>query len=203
MRKLTEYGEKLDRDFYMRDAVQVAVELLGKRLIRVVDGVPLVAEITETEAYTGVNDKASHAYGGRLTQRTRVMYQIGGYAYIYLIYGIHSMLNVVTGPKNDPCCVLIRMAEPLEGLDSIALNRYGKEYDKLGKVRRKGLLDGPGKICQGFGLRTEHSGMDLTGDELFLAEPREQNPRVVREGKRINIDYAEEAADFLYRFYVE
>ena len=192
--------ERLERGFYLRDTVTVARELLGKQLVHRVDGRKLAVEITETEAYTGLTDKACHSYGGRRTSRTQVLYLPGGHAYIYLIYGMYNLFNVVTEGEDSPCAVLIRGAKPVEGHDAIAGLRYGKAYADLAGRQIKSLLDGPGKLCTGLGLTRAHNALDLLGDSLYLCNG---NPAPFRIGvsKRIGIDYAEEAADFPYRFY--
>jgi DNA-3-methyladenine glycosylase len=194
--------KKLDRDFYLRDTVTVAKSLLGKYIVRVVGEETLVAEILETEAYDGVNDKACHSYGNKLTPRTRVMYELGGHAYIYRIYGLHFLLNVVTGKKHDPCSVMIRGARAVEGQDHMAFLRYGKEYEKLSRARQRAMLSGPANICKAMEIGKEQNGVDLRGDELFLAEPPEMYPFEIGTGVRINIGYAEEAAEYPYRFFV-
>lgn len=194
------HGGVLRRSFYVRDTVTVARELLGKYIVHRTRSGLLIAEITETEAYDGVGDKACHAYGGRRTDRNQVMYQIGGVAYVYLIYGIYNMLNVVTGEKGDPCAVLIRGAFPLLGFDAISGFRFGKDFDKLSRARQRALLNGPGKVCVGLGIGRTHNGADLTKEPLLLTEPLFHQPFHTQVGKRINIDYAEEAVDFPYRF---
>ena len=196
------YGKRLSRDFYQRDTVTVANDLLGKLLVRVQEGVPLVAEITETEAYTGIADKACHSYNGRKTERTRIMYGPGGFAYVYLIYGMHCLFNVVTEGEGNPCAVLIRKCEPVDGLNQISQNRYKVKYSALGNRRVRGLLDGPGKICKGLGITRKDNGECLYGSRIFIAEPLIAKTFDIGSGKRINIDYAEEAADWPYRFFI-
>jgi DNA-3-methyladenine glycosylase len=194
--------QKLDRDFYLRDTVTVAKSLLGKHIVRVMGQETLVAEILETEAYDGLNDKACHSYGNKLTPRTRVMYELGGHAYIYQIYGLHFLFNVVTGKKHDPCSVMIRTARAVEGQDRMAFLRYGKEYGKLSRARQRAMLSGPANICKAMGIGREQNGDDLRGEGLFLAEPSEAHLFEIGTGVRINIDYAEEAAEYPYRFFV-
>ncbi len=126
----------LQTEFYNRDALIVAKELLGKTLVHEVNGKRISARIVETEAYMGIIDKAAHSYGGKRTPRVEVMYGAPGRAYIYLIYGLHHCLNVVTGEDGDPQAVLIRALEPLEGLEDMALHRYKKPLDQLSKSQR-------------------------------------------------------------------
>ena len=137
---------KLNKEYYQNpNVVQVAQDLLGKVLCTHLEGVERKAIITETEAYEGSIDKASHAYGNRRTARTEIMFGPGGTAYVYLCYGIHHLFNVVTGPENLPHAVLIRALLPLEGLEWIALAR-GKYAGK------RPLMGGPGTVSQGMGI---------------------------------------------------
>jgi len=193
--------DKLDRDFYDRDTVTVARELLGKLLVRELDGKLLVGRITETEAYVGPIDKACHAYNYKRTPRTETLFAPPGTAYIYLIYGMYSCLNFVTEPEGTPCAVLIRSVEPVENEVQIALNRFGKLPAELTSYQRKNFLNGPGKLCKGFALTREQNGLSLLGDTLYAAEDGFV-PGEIHISKRIGIDYAEEAIDFPWRFYL-
>ena len=127
--------EALPREFYLRDARKVARDLLGKLLVRRTEQGILMAAITEVEAYLGVEDPACHSYGDRRTPRTQTMYGLGGRAYIYLIYGMHHLLNAVTGEEGDPCAVLIRAGNPAGDRELLAQNRYGKPYHELSKAQ--------------------------------------------------------------------
>ena len=158
--------KKLEREFYNRDTVQVARDLLGKRLVRVWDGTALVCRITETEAYVGRCDKACHAYGYRRTPRTETLFAPPGTAYIYLIYGMYHCLNFVTEPEGEPCAVLIRGLEAVEGEALIARNRFGVSPAEMTAYQKKQFLNGPGKVCRGLMLTRTQNGLDLTGDEL-------------------------------------
>ena len=193
--------KKLEREFYNRDTVQVARDLLGKRLVRVWDGTALVCRITETEAYVGRCDKACHAYGYRRTPRTETLFAPPGTAYIYLIYGMYHCLNFVTEPEGEPCAVLIRGLEAVEGEALIARNRFGVSPAEMTAYQKKQFLNGPGKVCRGLMLTRTQNGLDLTGDELYVLDAGEA-PDIIHTGKRIGIDYAEEAADFPWRFYL-
>src|SRR5690606_10315891 len=145
----------LPENFYTREnVVQIARELLGKVLVTDFDGQRTSGIIVETEAYAGVGDKASHAYGGRRTSRTETMYSRGGVAYVYLCYGIHHLFNVVTNVENIPHAILIRAVEPVEGID-IMLQRRSK-------IRlTPQLTAGPGAMSQALGISTRHSGLSL------------------------------------------
>lgn len=195
---------KLPREFYNRDTVQVARELLGQHLVRILpDGTPLICRITETEAYIGRNDKACHAYGYRHTPRTETMFAKPGTAYIYLIYGMYHCLNLVTEPEGEPCAVLIRGAQPVKNADIIAENRFGRKYEDVTAYQRRHILDGPGKLCRGLALTRKENGLDLLGQELFVCSAPAPASDQISVGKRIGIDYAEEAVDFPWRFRLE
>lgn len=189
----------LPREFYLRDAATVAKELLGKILIhRLEEGAPAV-EITETEAYLGASDPACHSYGGRRTGRTQVMYGPGGYAYVYLIYGMYHMLNAVTGRENDPCAVLIRGGRPIGDRDMIAINRFGKPYQQLSRAKICSLCDGPGKLARALALGREHNGLDLCDSPLLICQGGGDALKI-EAGPRIGIDYAGEAASWPLNF---
>lgn len=193
--------EKLGRDFFNRDTVVVARSLLGKRLVRVTGEGIMICRITETEAYIGRMDKACHAYGYRHTKRTETLFAPPGTVYIYFIYGMYYCLNFVTEPEGEPSAVLIRGAEPVEGEELIAWNRYGKGLVDLSAYQKKNLLNGPGKLCKALSLTTAQNGLLLTGEELFLLDPGEP-PVEAMEGTRIGVDYAEECAAFPWRFWI-
>lgn len=200
---------RLPHDFYDRDTVTVARELLGKYLVRELDGELLVGRITETEAYIGRCDKACHAYNYRRTARTDTLFMAPGHAYIYLIYGMYHCLNFVTEPEGEPAAVLLRAVEPVAGLDTLLRLRYGDKPPT--QYRKKNLLNGPGKVCKAFSLTAKENRLDLTGDTLFLCDssvdaghpcpvPRQER---ICTGPRIGIDYAEEAREFPWRFWLE
>lgn len=194
--------KKLDREFYNRDSVLVARELLGKVLVHEIEGQRLAVKIIEAEAYMGVEDKAAHSYGGKRTPRVEIMYGDPGYAYMFLIYGMYCCFNVVTREKGTPQAVLIRAAEPLEGFQLLAQQRYGKPYEELSKSQLKGFTNGPGKLCKALSLDRSHNGIDLCGDQIYLEEGTGENFHIIAT-KRVGIDYAEEAKDYLWRFYIE
>ena len=185
--------EVLDRQFYLRDAKTVARELLGKTIVRKIGGDKLILEITETEAYLGIEDAACHSFGGRRTARTEVMYGLGGHCYIYFIYGMHYMLNAVTGREGDPCAVLIRSGNILAGHNIISKLRFGVKYEELSRSQKRSLVDGPGKICKALSITRHENGLDLTASDLIIChgQPGAFNTQV---GARIGVDYAGEAA---------
>lgn len=193
---------KLSGMYFDNDTVLLSKTLLGAYIIRNLNGERLVAKVVETEAYCGIDDKGSHTYGDTRTNRTEIMYGHPGHAYIYLIYGMYNCLNLVTRPKDIPSCILIRAVEPVEGLETMSQLRYNKPYEELDKKKRIGLTNGPGKLCIALGLSREQNGLDLTGDELYIARPHKYKPVDIVTSKRINIDYAQEAADYPWRFYI-
>lgn len=191
--------KKLDETFYNRDTVAVARELLGKLIVRQWGNGFIAGRIVETEAYLGVEDKASHVYGGRRTERVEVIYGPPGRAYVFMIYGIHNCFNVVTREVEVPEAVLIRAIEPVTGLDVMAQNRFGKKFSELTKRQCKQIGDGPGKLCRALAIDRTHNGANLTQDALFLADDGWREMQIV-VSKRIGIDYAGEAAAYPLRF---
>jgi DNA-3-methyladenine glycosylase len=187
----------LSESYYCNeDVVFLAKDLLGK-LIQVAhsDGI-VSAFITETEAYAGVVDKASHAYNGRRTSRTEVMYQTGGVAYVYLCYGVHYLFNVVTGPENVPHAVLIRGVVPFEGVDLMVARR------NLKTAHYKGF-NGPGKLTSALGINITHNAARLTNGTIQILDTgiRIAENEIITS-KRIGVDYAAEDALLPYRFQV-
>lgn len=193
---------KIQREFFRREALEVAKDLLGKNLIVETDQGQMKVRLVEVEAYTGEDDKACHTYGGRRTARTEVMYKEGGCLYVYLIYGMYNMLNIVTGREGSGQAVLIRAGEPLDGLDLMAKNRFNKTYKDLNSYQKKNLINGPGKLAQALGIDRTHNSMYLLGEKIYLEDDGYMNFEIGRS-KRIGIDYAEEARDYLYRFYIK
>lgn len=187
----------LDAAFYKRnDVVMIARQLLGKIIVTCFDGQLTAARITETEAYNGIVDKASHAYNNRRTRRTEVMFGEGGSAYVYLCYGIHHLFNVVTNIKDIPHAVLIRAAEPLAGTQMM-LQRTGKTRPDYS------LTTGPGNVSKALGIHIKHTGMSLQSNSLFIADDgyRLRGKQIVSTA-RIGVDYAAEDALLPYRFIV-
>lgn len=192
---------KLDRNFFARDTLTVAKELLGKVLVHRVDDKVLKGKIVETEAYLGLKDKAAHSYGGKKTKRVEVMYGPPGTAYVYLIYGMYHCLNMITEKVGVPEGVLIRGIEPLEGIEDMAINRFGKQLVDLTNYQKKNLTNGPGKLSMALQIDKSLYGEDLCGNKLYVEKNQEKF--TIIETTRIGIDYAEEAKDFPYRFYID
>lgn len=190
--------KKLDQHFYNRtDVLKIAKELLGKIIITTFDGQVTSARIVETEAYAGVGDRASHAWGGRRTNRTEIMYGTGGTAYVYLCYGLHQMFNVVTNQLGIPHAILVRAAEPVTGID-VMLQRTGK------KQLDHTLTKGPGNVAKALGIFTHHTGLSLLGDDLFIADDGFRvKKKDILATPRIGVDYAGEDAALPYRFIIQ
>lgn len=188
---------KLPIEFYRQeDPVKIARELLGKVLVTSLGGVLTSGIITETEAYAGITDRASHAYGGRRTNRTATMFRAGGIAYIYLCYGIHHLFNVVTHQAGVPHAVLLRAVYPLEGTEVMEL-RTGKKF------RGKGFSDGPGKLSRALGLNISYDGEELAGDLIYIEDSGFHVPdTAVRQVPRVGVGYAGADALLPYRFLV-
>lgn len=194
---------KLPRDFYNRDTLNVARDLLGKYLVHKIDGVVREGKIVEVEAYIGPEDKGAHTYNGRRTPRNEAMYGPPGFAYVYLIYGMYNCVNVVTNEAEKPEAVLIRALEPTCGVEQMSMARFGKS-ELLTSRETISLTNGPGKLCQALGITRTHNGYDLCGETLYITESSKPGePFETVETTRINIDYAEEAALYLWRFYIK
>jgi len=189
---------KLSRDFYCRDnVVQIAQELLGKVLCTKFNDTLTSGIITETEAYAGLTDRASHAFGGRRTPRTEIMYAKGGTAYVYFCYGMHHLFNVVTNEKNIPHAVLIRAVKPLKGTETILVRRNQKEMNAK-------ICCGPGTVAQGLGIKTSHTGTDLLGKNIWIEDLKIkiQKQHIIKS-PRIGVSYAGADALLPYRFISE
>lgn len=187
---------RIERKFYMRDAVTVGKDILGKIIVKkTADGRIMSGRITEVEAYMGITDKASHSYGGRRTKRTEVMYKEGGYSYVFLIYGMYECFNVTAGREGDPQAVLIRGVEPLENKNLMQEKRKVK--------KEKDISNGPGKLTKALGITREDNGADLTAGENIWLEDDGYKVKDIVETTRIGIDYAEEDALKPWRFYIK
>jgi DNA-3-methyladenine glycosylase len=193
---------KLDREFYSRDTIVLAKDLLGKIIVHNTRDLILKAKIVETEAYLGVIDKAAHTYGGKKTKRVMPMYGLPGTSYIYLIYGMYYCFNIVAKEEGTPEAVLIRAVEPIEGIDQMAINRFGKKYEDLSNYQKKNLSNGPGKLCIALDMDKDLNEEDLCKDRLYLEKGKDEDFQII-ETTRIGIDYAEEAKDWPCRFYIK
>ncbi len=186
---------RLDRDFFARDTLVVARQLLGKRLVRFLDGTRLGGRIVEVEAYVGEDDEACHASCG-LTQRNSSMYGPPGCAYVYFIYGMYHCFNVVTDSEGSPAAVLVRALEPLEGIEEMRARRDGRPDVEL--------TNGPAKICQALAIDRQLDGVDLCAPQtpLFIESEPPMPEASVARGPRINVRGDEAALNAPWRFYV-
>ncbi|MBK8712570.1 MAG: DNA-3-methyladenine glycosylase [Niastella sp.] len=191
--------KKLALSFYTKkDVVQIAKELIGMLVVTRIDDALTIARIVETEAYKGITDRASHSYNGKRTARNEHMYMCAGTVYIYICYGMHQMLNVVTNEKEIPDAILIRAVEPVAGIETM-LERTGKE---MGDVT---LTRGPGNLAKAMGIQKKYSGIHFTGNEIMLYQDEESKIPIQKIGISKRIGVASAGADALlpYRFYLK
>lgn len=211
--------KRLDRSFFVTDALNLSRNLIGKIMVHKTPYGIVRGVITETEAYMGVNDKGSHTYGGKRTQRTEPMFHIGGTSYVYFIYGMYSCVNVTAGVEDIPMASLIRMVTPFDEeskgiMTQLRIDKMRKKSTQkspepsIEKSLEKQILsivkhlaDGPGKLCIAMHITKADNAIDLATDsDFYLTEGISVDPSRIQTGKRIGIDYAEEAADYLWRF---
>lgn len=230
-KKENDAAKRLPREFFTRDGITVARELLGKILVHETSVGTIRGVITETESYMGENDKGSHTYGGKRTERTEPMYHAGGTSYVYLIYGMYSCMNIAAMTEGVPQAVLLRRVEPADEISRERMellrvrnteerksrrkqerqdvqNTKGKknameEPAAISPSIRRHLADGPGKMCIAMEITRADNDIDMVeSDAFYVTEGIRVEPDEIQAGKRIGIDYAEEAADYLWRFYI-
>ena len=189
---------KLTESYYHSpDVVAISKDLLGKYLFTCIDGATTGGYIVETEAYNGIIDKASHAYGNRITPRTSTMFMQGGIAYVYLCYGIHEMFNIVTSVEGQPHAILIRAINPTEGLD-IMLHR------RKMTMLKSNITAGPGSVAKALGISRAINAFSLEGDTIWLEDRGLTFPdESIASAPRVGVDYAGDDALLPYRFYVK
>lgn len=210
-----EEGIRLGRDFFERDGITVARELLGKVLVHTTSVGTVRGVITETESYMGENDKGAHTYGGRRTERTEPMYHQGGTSYVYLIYGMYCCMNIAAMTEGIPQAVLIRKVEPADEVSRQRMELLrmrgrrkkdsgeSQECEEIPASIRKHLADGPGKMCIAMEItRNDNDLYMVSSEKFYVTEGMAVKEEQIKAGKRIGIDYAEEAADYLWRFYL-
>jgi DNA-3-methyladenine glycosylase len=189
-------NKKLPRNFYTRDVLTVSKELLGKILVKNENGITLSGMIVEVEAYDGEIDEASHTFIGK-TKRNEIMFEQGGFFYVYFTYGAHFCCNVVTGIEGKGTAVLIRAVEPMEGEEIMIKNRFNR---KLKSEKEKfNLTNGPGKVCQAFSITKKHYGIDLTGNEIFLLDNKIIKDDEIGISQRIGI---KKSVHLPWRFFI-
>jgi DNA-3-methyladenine glycosylase len=189
---------KLSKNFYSRDNVlQIAKELLGKILVTNRHGIITAGRIVECEAYNGVMDRASHAWGGRRTRRNEMMYAEAGTAYVYLCYGIHHLFNVVTNKKDIPHAILIRALEPVKGLEYMLKRRNRKKPDYS-------VTRGPGSVSEALGITVADNGISLLSKEIYIADDGyAPDKKCIGRSPRIGVEYSGAAAKYKYRFFLK
>jgi DNA-3-methyladenine glycosylase len=188
--------QKLPKNFYLQDAFALSKKLLGKYLVHDSSSGKTIGKIVETEAYMGEDDPASHTYGKGITERTKIQYKEGGYAYIYQIYGMYFCLNIVCGERDVPHCVHIRALEPVEGIEIM------KKRRKYSSGSYRSLTNGPAKLCQAMGITKELYGENLCGNKLYLLEDSKIDSSLIISTPRAGIDYAGEAKHYPWRFFI-
>lgn len=209
---------RLLRSFFTRDGITLAKDLLGKVLVHETHLGTVRGIITEVESYMGETDKGSHTYGGKRTDRTEPMYHNGGTSYVYLIYGMYSCMNIAAMVEGIPQAVLLRSVVPVDAESEERMIRLRLEQLNRKQAKKnlplyalqncpasvkKHLADGPGKLCIAMGITRADNDIDMvTSDSFYVTEGVNIAPEKILAGKRIGIDYAEEAADYLWRFYV-
>ena len=190
--------KKLPIEFYKRkNVVQIAQELLGKIIVTNIDGIKTSGRIVETEAYAGITDKASHAFAGKRTSRNEHMYGEPAIAYVYICYGIHQMFNIITNDEEIPDAILIRAVEPLEGIEDMMI-RTGKN------MADNTITKGPGNVGKALGIFKIHSGINVTGETIFLAsDDYKMGTTMIGASARIGVQYAGQDALLPYRFFIK
>lgn len=208
---------RLPREFFTRDGITVARELLGKVLVHGTALGEVRGIITEVESYMGETDKGSHTYGGKRTERTEPMYHIGGTSYVYLIYGMYSCMNIAVMGEGISQAVLLRSVEPADPesagrMAALRLEALNQRRRRQGKPPladsaapaslKKSLADGPGKLCIAMGITRADNDVDMVSSgSFYVTEGIAVEEAQIQSAKRIGIDYAEEAADYLWRFF--
>ena len=189
---------KLDLYFYQRnDTLKICKDLLGKVLVTNINNNITSGRIVEVEAYLGANDKASHSYNNKKTQRTEVMFLNGGISYVYLCYGIHYLFNIVVGKKNNPCAILIRAIQPFKGIN-IMLQRRNLSN------ATKNLTNGPGKLAQALGITAKLNKQLLINNMIWIEDHEiKLEKKDILSSPRIGVDYAGDDAKLPYRFYIK
>lgn len=191
--------KKLQKIFFERNVLTVAEELLGKIFIyedKNLD-VNLSAKIVEVEAYNGKIDEASHSFKG-ITKRNEIMFNSGGFLYVYFTYGIHYCANIVTGKKGEGSAVLLRAMEPISGVEIFYKRRFNSEI--VDKLKNNNLLNGPGKICQAFNINKNHNGLDITKNPIYILDKPKLSKDEIVQTKRIGI---KKSVELPWRFYIK
>jgi len=191
---------RLQPEFYQRETLAVARELLGKLLVHESPDGVTAGRIVEAEAYIGPGDRAAHSYNNRRSKRTEIQYGPGSYAYVFRIYGMYNCFNIVTQAPGKPEVVLVRALEPVAGLELMARRRKIADI-RPGRLSK--LTGGPGRMCQAMEITMRQYGSNLCSGSLYLLDGGTRIPEPdILATPRINIDYAGEARDYLWRFII-
>lgn len=190
-------SKKLKKSFYKRDVLFVAEDLLGKILVKHDNGKLFAGKIVEVEAYDSAIDEAAHGFKGK-TGRNKIMFEEGGYFYVYFTYGAHHCCNIVAGKKNSGSAVLIRAVEPLFGLEFMADNRFGRAVKTEKEILS--LTNGPGKLCSAFEINLLYNGLDLFGDVIYIINGLKISDDNIVKTKRVGI---KKSVDLPWRFYIK
>ncbi|MBO8172866.1 MAG: DNA-3-methyladenine glycosylase [Bacillaceae bacterium] len=196
-------------DFFKQETLELAKSLLGMELVHETAEGTTAGMIVEVEAYRGPLDKAAHSYGGKMTERTRAMFGPPGHAYVYFIYGMHYCMNVVSAEEGAPEAVLIRALQPVSGIRLMGKRRgldlpENSDIQEIPRRTLQRLTAGPARLCQAMGIDKKQYGLPLNRPPLYLRHYRDPIPKDrIASGPRINIDYAEEAKEYPWRFWIK
>lgn len=194
---MTSSQKKLPQNFYYQNVHDVAKKLLGKYFVRKLNGKNLIGKIVEVEAYDGRIDEAAHSFNGK-TKRNEVMFNGGGNLYVYFTYGMHFCSNIVTGKPGDGTAILLRALEPVEGIDEMAFNRFGKK--EISEKEKINLTNGPAKICIALNIQREDNGTPLSGNDIFILDEKNIRPGQIFTTTRIGI---KKSVDLPWRYYIK
>lgn len=190
----------LNKDFFKTDTLSLAKNILGKVLVRNIGDKILKAKIVESEAYLGIKDRACHTYNNKKTDRNKILYMDCGTIYVYQTYGMHFLLNISSVDKGIPEGVLIRAVEPISAIDEFALNRFDKVFDELTAYQKKNITNGPAKLTKALKIGKSLNGENIFSKKLYLEEGFSDFE--IEKDIRVGIDYAKEAREYPYRFFI-
>lgn len=191
----------LGKDFYKKETLSLAKDLIGKTLVRNIDNIKMKSRIVETEAYLGVNDRACHTFNDKMTERNKILYMDCGTLYIYQTYGIHFLLNISSFGEKVPEGVLIRAVEPLSNIDQFAINRFNKKYNELSNYQKKNITNGPAKLTKALKIDKYLNGKNIFSRSLYIEDSNFSFE--IEVDRRVGIDYAKEARNLPYRFFIK
>lgn len=191
----------IGKEFFRKDTISLAKDLLGKVIVRNIDNKKMLGKIVETEAYLGVNDRACHTFNGNKTDRNKILYMDAGTLYVYQSYGIHFLLNISSVGENIPEGVLIRAVEPVSDIDEFSKNRFNKPFNDLSSYQKKNISNGPAKLTKALKIDKSLNGKNIFSDKIYLEDSSDDFE--IEVDRRVGIDYAKEARDYPYRFFIK